>query len=122
MNAMGLALIGCLVRGSLFAALGLAMGAALRRRGPAAGALASLATLAGLTAVSGLALSPWPRWWSLAPPPASPATVPPSAAGPLGGVPAGSAGVPPAIEAQAGRLRSQQKRGARATVLPVQGE
>ena len=51
MNELGVLLIGCIVRCTLLAAAGLALGAILKRRGPATGSLVSLTTLVVLLAV-----------------------------------------------------------------------
>ena len=64
MNTFGLILVGVVARTTVLALVGLVASRALKRRGPSAGALASLTTLAVLLGVAGLALSPWPRWWS----------------------------------------------------------
>jgi hypothetical protein len=73
MNDLGYALIGLAVRGTVFAAVGLAIGLLLRRRGPSASAMVALATLVGLVGISALAASPWPHWWSLGDSEAGPA-------------------------------------------------
>jgi prepilin-type processing-associated H-X9-DG protein len=65
LNEIGLNVIGVLARGTVFAALGLALCALLRRRGPSASAFVALATLVGMAGVSALAATPWPHWWNL---------------------------------------------------------
>jgi len=65
MNDLGGLLLGIAARGTVFAGVGLALGWALRRRGPAASATVVLATLVGLVGVSALGAAPWPRWWTL---------------------------------------------------------
>ena len=64
MNDLGWTVIGAAARVTVLAAIGLAAATLLRRRGPAAGALIASTSLAVLIVVSGLAASPWPRWWS----------------------------------------------------------
>jgi prepilin-type processing-associated H-X9-DG protein len=65
LNEIGLNVIGVLVRGTVFATLGLAICAMLRRRGPSASAFVALATLVGMAGVSALGALPWPHWWNL---------------------------------------------------------
>ena len=62
MNELGVGLMGLAARGLLFAALGLILLWALRKRGPAAGSLIALAALTGLSGLLVLSMSPWPRW------------------------------------------------------------
>ncbi len=64
MNDLGLILVGVAARATVLAVVGLGALAAVRRRGPAAGALAGSTTLAVMLGVAVLAGSPWPRWWS----------------------------------------------------------
>ncbi len=88
MNDLGLIVLGAAARATVLAAIGLILAAALRRRGPEAGASASLASLAVLVGVSALAVSPWPRWWSPGDAPtARPVAAPapgPTLTGPIG--------------------------------------
>lgn len=65
MNELGMLLIGCIVRCTVLAAAGLALGALLWRRGPAAGSLVSLTTLTVLLVVPFVGMLPWPRWWTI---------------------------------------------------------
>jgi prepilin-type processing-associated H-X9-DG protein len=65
LNEIGLNVIGVLMRGTVFATLGLAICALLRRRGPSASAFVALATLVGMAGVSALGATPWPHWWNL---------------------------------------------------------
>ena len=71
MNELGLIVLGAAARATALAIVGLVAVAALKRRGPSAGALAGSTTLAMLVGVTLLALSPWPRWWSPGEPSAS---------------------------------------------------
>lgn len=64
MSTLGIELAWGAVQVTLFAAVGAAIYAIARRRGPAAGSLAALASLLIVLAVSGLVFSPWPRWYS----------------------------------------------------------
>ena len=65
MNELGTLLVGSIVRCTLVAALGVFLVVALRRRGPVIGATIAATTLVVLVGVSGLALAPWPRWWTV---------------------------------------------------------
>jgi beta-lactamase regulating signal transducer with metallopeptidase domain len=67
MNVLGLMLLGSIVHATGFAVLGILVYLALRRRGPAAGSLVSGSTLTIMVLVSMVVLSPWPRWWTVAP-------------------------------------------------------
>lgn len=62
MNALGTILFGCLARGAILAAVGGAIGSLARRRSPAAGVNASLATILLLAPITLFAFSPWPAW------------------------------------------------------------
>ncbi len=62
MNALGTILFGCLARGAILAAVGGAIGSLARRRSPAAGVNASLATILLLAPITMFAFSPWPAW------------------------------------------------------------
>jgi hypothetical protein len=102
MNELGLTLIGGVARATALAALGVLACLALRRRRPSAGATAALTTLLGLVAVTALAPSPWPRWWSLepswpaaAPPVPATAAAPAQAVAPPSGRPTAPAATPP---------------------------
>ncbi|WP_435009356.1 DUF1559 domain-containing protein [Tundrisphaera lichenicola] len=64
MNDLGWIVIGAAARVTALSAVGLTAVLLLRRRGPATAALVASTTLAVLVIVSGLAASPWPRWWS----------------------------------------------------------
>jgi prepilin-type processing-associated H-X9-DG protein len=72
-NTLGLMLLGSIVHATAFAALGISAYLALRRWGPAAGSLAAGSCLLIMVAVSMVAMSPWPRWWTLAPESQAPA-------------------------------------------------
>ena len=63
MNDLGLLLLGASVRGALLVGIGLFLGWALRRKGPAATATLALATLLGMVGLAVLGASPWPQWW-----------------------------------------------------------
>ncbi len=65
MNALGLLLVGSIAHATAFAVLGMGAYLALRRWGPAAGALAAGSSLGVMAAVAVLVISPWPRWWTL---------------------------------------------------------
>ncbi len=65
MNDVGILFLGAVARVTVLGLIGLALAMVLKRRGPSAVALTTLATLSGLLAVSALSLSPWPRLWSL---------------------------------------------------------
>jgi len=65
MNAIGLLLVWTAVQVSVFCLAGIGLYAVARRRSPAAGAWAAGTALALAVGISALALSPWPRWWSL---------------------------------------------------------
>src|SRR3954471_16658144 len=65
MNEFGLTVASCAARGTAFAALGMLVYGAVRRQGPASRASVALASLLTLAGVSALSLSPWPRWWTL---------------------------------------------------------
>ncbi|MHB1561171.1 MAG: DUF1559 family PulG-like putative transporter [Isosphaeraceae bacterium] len=65
MNALGLLLVGSIAHATAFAVLGIVAYLALRRWGPAAGALAAGSSLGIMAAVAVLVISPWPRWWTL---------------------------------------------------------
>ncbi len=67
MNVLGLMLLGSIVHATGFGVLGVLVYLALRRRGPAAGSLAAGSTLTIMVLVSMVVLSPWPRWWTVAP-------------------------------------------------------
>jgi prepilin-type processing-associated H-X9-DG protein len=83
MNALGLMLLGSIIHATGFAMLGILVYLGLRRRGPAAGSLAAGSTLLIMVLVSLIVLSPWPRWWTVAPESfARNAVVTPKTAGP----------------------------------------
>lgn len=63
MNDLGLWMTWCVVRGTAAVGLGMLLYALARRQGPSARASVALATLLTLAGVSALSLSPWPRWW-----------------------------------------------------------
>ena len=65
MNDVGILFLGAAARVTVLGLIGVALAMILKRRGPSAVALTTLATLSGLLAVSALSLSPWPRLWSL---------------------------------------------------------
>lgn len=65
MNALGLLLVGSIAHATAFAVLGIVAYLALRRWGPAAGALAAGSSLGIMAAVAIVVMSPWPRWWTL---------------------------------------------------------
>ncbi|MGD9719632.1 MAG: M56 family metallopeptidase [Pirellulales bacterium] len=65
MNAVGLLLVWTALQVSALCAAGLVLYALARRRSPAAGAWVAGATIAVACLVTALAVSPWPRWWSL---------------------------------------------------------
>jgi Protein of unknown function (DUF1559)/BlaR1 peptidase M56 len=65
MNELGAILLAGAARCLALAAVGAALCLFIRRRGPANGATAALATLTGLAFMVMLAGSPWPRWWEL---------------------------------------------------------
>jgi hypothetical protein len=69
MNSFGLLLLGCMIRGTALAAIGLLVGAVVARRSAAAGSLVSLKTLLVLFLVPIAVVSPWPHWWTLSPEP-----------------------------------------------------
>ncbi len=65
MNVLGLLLVGSIAHATAFAVLGIVAYLALRRWGPAAGALAAGSSLGIMAAVAIVVMSPWPRWWTL---------------------------------------------------------
>ncbi len=67
MNALGLILLGSITHATGFAVLGVLVYLVFRRRGPAAGSLAAGSSLLIMVLVSMVVLSPWPRWWTVAP-------------------------------------------------------
>ena len=62
MNDLGIFLVGAAVRGTVLVAIGAALAWALRKKGPAASALMTLATLVGMVGLAAMGASPWPRW------------------------------------------------------------
>ncbi len=64
MNEFGAILLGSVLRGTAFAALGLILVLLLRKRGPAAVSLVMLATLVGMAGVTLFGASSQTRWWS----------------------------------------------------------
>jgi prepilin-type processing-associated H-X9-DG protein len=66
-NTISLMLLGSIAHATGFAILGTLIYLALRRFGPAAGALASSSSIVIMAIVSLIVLGPWPRWWVLAP-------------------------------------------------------
>lgn len=64
MSTLGIVLAWGAVQVTLFAVVGAAIYGLARRRGPAAGSLAALASLLIVLAVTLLVFSPWPRWYS----------------------------------------------------------
>ncbi|HEV3121190.1 MAG TPA: M56 family metallopeptidase, partial [Isosphaeraceae bacterium] len=100
MNELGALFVGAAARCTAFAVVGALLYALLRRKGPSAGALAALTTLMMLVGISALSLSPWPRWWTVAPPAAmlSPRPqVPLNSAGPAAQVAPGTVGESPSL-------------------------
>lgn len=72
MNALGLQLGWVALQVSVFLLAGIGLYAIARRRSPATGAWAAGAALAAAVALTAVAFSPWPRWWSFdAAPPAT---------------------------------------------------
>jgi beta-lactamase regulating signal transducer with metallopeptidase domain len=65
MNGLGAVLVGAVARGTVVAALGVALAVAVRRRGPATVSLVAASSLMVLVVVSGLALVPGARWWTV---------------------------------------------------------
>ncbi|MEX0678724.1 MAG: M56 family metallopeptidase [Pirellulales bacterium] len=65
MNAIGLLLVWTALQVSVFCLAGIVLYLVARRRNPATGAWAAGAALAMAVGISALALSPWPRWWSI---------------------------------------------------------
>lgn len=68
MNAFTAGLLWGAFQVTLFTLVGLAAYLVARRRGPAAGSLTAACCLLMAVGVSALALAPWPRWYTLAPP------------------------------------------------------
>ena len=64
MSTLGIVLAWGAVQVTLFSVVGAVIYALARRRGPAAGSLAALASLLIVLAVTLLVFSPWPRWYS----------------------------------------------------------
>lgn len=64
MNALGIVACWLALQATVLASVGAACYVLARRRGPVAGGLAALTTLVVVLGVSGLALSPWPQWWT----------------------------------------------------------
>jgi len=67
MNTISLMLLGSIAHATGFAIVGTLVYLALRRFGPAAGALVSSSSIVIMALVSLIVLGPWPRWWVLAP-------------------------------------------------------
>ncbi len=67
MNAFGASLLWGALQVTLFSLAGMSLYLVVRRLGPAAGSLAAAAFLFTTLGVSALTLSPWPRWFTLAP-------------------------------------------------------
>ena len=68
MNNLGLLLLGAAARGAALGVVGLGLGWAFRRKGPAAAATLAFATLVSMVGISALGASPWPRWFDVSPP------------------------------------------------------
>ena len=68
MNALGLALVWCVVQVSILASVAAVLYIMLRRHGPPARALAAFAGLVLIVALSALTFSPWPHWQARADP------------------------------------------------------
>ncbi len=68
MNNLGLLLLGAAARGAALVVVGLGLGWAFRRKGPAAAATLAFATLVSMVGISALGASPWPRWFDVTPP------------------------------------------------------
>jgi len=66
MNALGIALVWCVIQVSLLSGVVVVLYAATRRSGPSARALAAFAGLVLIVVLSALMFSPWPRWQSRA--------------------------------------------------------
>jgi len=66
-NTISLMLLGSIAHATGFAIVGTLVYLALRRFGPAAGALVSSTSIVIMALVSLIVLGPWPRWWVLAP-------------------------------------------------------
>ena len=64
MNALGIALVWCVIQVSILAGVATILYAMTRRSGPPARALAAFAGLLLIVVLSALAFSPWPRWQS----------------------------------------------------------
>ncbi|MFI5459683.1 MAG: M56 family metallopeptidase [Isosphaerales bacterium] len=79
MNTISLMLLGSIAHATGFAIAGTLVYMALRRFGPAAGALASSTSIVVMALVSLVVLGPWPRWWVLAPRESAQTTSAPSA-------------------------------------------
>ncbi len=65
MSAMGMMLAAAAIHSSVFAIAGIAAYLMIRRWGPAAGSLAAGAGLVVMAIVAAVAMSPWPRWWTI---------------------------------------------------------
>ena len=65
MNALGLTLLGSIAHATVFASLAAILYLALRRASSAAGALAAGSSLLFMAVVSGIAISPWPVWYTI---------------------------------------------------------
>jgi Protein of unknown function (DUF1559)/BlaR1 peptidase M56 len=68
LNAIGLMLLGSIAHATVFAVVGAAVYLALRRSGPAAGALSAASSLLFMAIVSVVVLGPWPVWWTITAP------------------------------------------------------
>jgi beta-lactamase regulating signal transducer with metallopeptidase domain len=64
MNALGIALVWCVIQVSILAGVVVIVYTVTRRSGPPARALAAFAGLLLIVVLSALAFSPWPRWQS----------------------------------------------------------
>jgi beta-lactamase regulating signal transducer with metallopeptidase domain len=65
MNAWGVVLLWSAVQVGVFLLLGTAVYGVVRRRNPATGAWTLAAVLIAAIGLSAIAISPWPRWWSV---------------------------------------------------------
>jgi len=64
MNALGIALVWCVLQVTLASAIGVAVYLVARKAGWAAGRMAAIASLAVVFLLTTAALSPWPSWFS----------------------------------------------------------
>ena len=62
MNALGIALVWCVIQVSILASVACALYGLASRSGPSTRALAAFAGLVLITILSGLTFSPWPHW------------------------------------------------------------